>query len=92
MSLLVAVKRSWHYFIPESLLDLRRLVRQLYIPAYFFVMGWAFGIDSHGGPGRYSQLGTAVVVLILLKSWAGKYEPGDFQYQAEDGTWRRCAG
>jgi hypothetical protein len=61
----------------------------------FYSLGWIHGLYQTQGPANEVRIGEIFVglaILGLLKKWAGKYEPGDFKYQGDDGNWHECTG
>jgi hypothetical protein len=94
MSLVLAVKRSYRYFLPSSLFDLKRLVRRLYIPIFFYIVGWTTGAYRNaeiGSGERITKISIGVLaVLWILRWWAGRYQPGDWFYQTADGEFKQC--
>jgi hypothetical protein len=94
MSVILAVKRSYRYFLPSSLFDLKRLVRRLFVPAAFYLLGWRSAAYSFAGVGNGEEITKTVIffvaALIALKWWAGKFQAGDWFYQIADGSFREC--
>ena len=75
MGLAQAIKRSYRFFIPPSLLTPRKLVRQLFEPTFFYVMGLTTGMYAYARPGEGKHITTisivAMLVLLVLKWWSG---------------------
>jgi len=83
MSFSLAVKQSWRYFAPRSLLDSRRVVRQLSIPGLFYLLGWEHGLYSQDGAPDFDrgmvEVTVCLLALLTLRLWAGKYQLGDLE-------------
>jgi hypothetical protein len=83
MALLLAVKRSYRYFIPRSLLEPRKYVRQIYMPAVYYVVGITTGMYIYARPGEgphITQISLIVMVaLLILGRWAGVPLGGGFE-------------
>ena len=94
MSLVLAIKRSYRYFLPSSLFDSKRLVRRLYIPVFFYLMGWTAAAYCYGGTAYAERISKVCIlflaVLLIVKWWAGRFQPGDWYYQTADGQFKRC--
>ena len=75
MSLSQAIKRSYRYFVPPSMLAPRKLVRRLFEPAFFYVTGLTTGMYAYARPGEGERITTiwmtAMVVFLALKWWSG---------------------
>jgi hypothetical protein len=73
MGLCLAIKRSYRHLIPSTLLDPRKLVRQIYVPAFFYIIGLSTGMYSYARPGEGDHITresiVAMVVLLLLVRW-----------------------
>ena len=70
MSLSTAVRRSYRYFLPRALFTPRKLLRQLWVPLFFYVMGLETATD-HFRPGTNILFIGVLSALIALKWWAG---------------------
>jgi len=94
MNLVLALKRSYRYFLPSSLFDLKKLVRQVYVPTVFYLMGWTTAGYHYGGVGSAERVTNISIfygiVLIVVKWWAGRFQAGDWSYPTEDGTFKSC--
>jgi hypothetical protein len=79
MSLSAAIQRSYRYFLPPLLMSPRRLVRHLYGPAMFYVVGMLTGECLYAQPDQVVHITgrgvLAIIGLMWLRSWAGK-SPG----------------
>jgi hypothetical protein len=86
MSLALAMKRSYRFFLPRSLLNPRRLARQLLPVAFFYVIVLSTGmyVGARGIDQQHVTEGTvlAMLVLIVLRLWAGKAESRDSAAEA----------
>jgi hypothetical protein len=75
MGLAQAIKRSFRFFLPPSLLAPRRLVRRLFGPAFFYVIGLITGMYVYARPSEVEHITTifvvAMFVLLTLKWWSG---------------------
>lgn len=76
MGLAQAIKRSYPFLIPPSLLAPRTYVRRHIEPAFFYVIGLTTGMYTCAPPGevkRISGIGSAVMlVLLVLKWWSAR--------------------
>lgn len=73
MGLRLAVKRSFRYFMPTALLNPRRLVRGLYTPAFFFILGFEFGTPgANAARGEHfaNPFVVAMLILAVVGWWA----------------------
>ena len=79
MGLAQAIRRSYRYFIPPSLLAPRKLVRRLFEPTFFYIIGLTMGMYSYARPGEVEHINTvamlAMLVLLSLKWWSGASVP-----------------
>ena len=81
MGLILAVKRSYRYFIPKSLLTPRKFVRDHYGAIFFYFVGVMTGLYWYGGSEHFQHIstttGVGLVVLLILRWWAGAGKPAD---------------
>jgi hypothetical protein len=74
--------------------DPKRLVRRLFVPAFFYFLGKSSAVYSFAAAGNDEQIQKTFIffaaVLIALKWWAGKYQAGDWFYQTVDGSFKEC--
>jgi len=96
MSLMLGVKRSYRYFLPAFVFEPRRLVRQLFVPAFFYFLGWSAAGYTYGGPAQHDHISKVSLVvllaLLILKWWTGRFQPGDWYFENSDGRWQRYRG
>jgi hypothetical protein len=78
MSFALAIKRSYRYFIPSELRNPRKLVRQIWLPAFAYIMGLSSGMVTHSSAVEINRVTSwtiaALLVLYVLRFWAGKPE------------------
>jgi hypothetical protein len=96
MSIILGLKRSCRYFLPSSLFEPRRLTRQLFAPIFFYLLGWGAAAYAYAGIAEHEHINRvltiALLVLLILKWWAGRFQPEDWFFQKDDGSWQRCRG
>jgi hypothetical protein len=90
MSVTLGLKRVYRcWFEP------RRLIRQLYVPAFVYILGWSTAAYRYAGPAEHEHISNVsfwgILILLILKVWAGKFQPSDWFFQNEDGAWQRCS-
>jgi hypothetical protein len=75
MGLGLAIKRSYRYFIPPSLLAPRKLGRRLYEPMFMYLVGLVTGMYTYARPGEGNHItklfAVALLVLLVFKWWSG---------------------
>jgi hypothetical protein len=75
MGLMLAIKRSYRYFLPRSLLEPRAWVRRRFEGLFLYFVGLFTGMFVYVGPGEGERVGqmftVAMLVLIALKMWSG---------------------
>jgi hypothetical protein len=82
MSIALAVRRSYRYFVPSTFLDPRRLARRAVKPAAYFLMGTVVGADLLG-PARVDRFFFAVSLAVIVLAWL---VPWLFDPRAEMGS------
>jgi hypothetical protein len=72
----LAMKRSYRYFIPSELRNPRKLIRQLWMPAFCYIMGLSNGMFSHPVDQNRVTMWTIAALLFLsvMRFWAGPPE------------------
>lgn len=76
MGLAQAIKRSYRFFIPPSLLAPRQWVRRMFQPVFFYVVGLTTGMYVYAPPGETCLSIVAILVLLMLKWWSGASTQG----------------
>jgi hypothetical protein len=80
MNLAQAIKRSYHFFIPPSLLAPRQWVGRIFQPAFFYVIGLSTGMYAYARPGEGQRITSISIVamfgLLVLKWWSGASTQG----------------
>jgi hypothetical protein len=75
MGMILAVKRSYRYFIPSSLLTPRKLVRQLFTALFFYFIGLTTGMYWYANERDFDRVSkvsiVGLVLLLVLGWWAG---------------------
>ena len=73
--MILAVKRSYRYFIPSSLLTPRKFIRQHYTAIFFYFLGLMTGMYWYSQPGSFERIstttGVGLAILLVLGWWAG---------------------
>ena len=82
MSVALAVKRSYRYFVPSTFSDPRRLARQAVKPTAYFLIGAVVGADLLG-PARVDRFFFAVMSAFIVLAWL---VPWLFDPRAETGS------
>jgi hypothetical protein len=78
MGFVLAIKRSYRYFIPRSLQTPRKFVRDHYAVMFFYFLGLQSGMYWCAPPGSFERIstitGVGLAILLVLKWWAGAWE------------------
>ncbi len=74
MSIALALKRTYRHFAPPFD-EVRRFVRKLYVPAFFYIVGQESGMYKYARPEDVARITkqsmVAIVVLLVLGWWSG---------------------
>ena len=85
MSLSLAIKRSYRYLVPKSVLNPRALVRDLLPSIFAYTLGLFTGLRFTGGQGQVENISrweiAVFAALLVAKWWA--YAPASRQSTEE---------